>query len=183
MSFDRSVILTTFTGASMRYLRPFVRGEHDYATNGKIVVRMPRTAPSDIYEPGEIAAEKVFERVNWDGPFSPPPSLALPARRRTECSECDGSGTKHSCPSCDCACDECDGAGWHDGDEGQSVNLEGCPVALSVARRVLSLRVCNLRLGPTPTPGHNWPFLFDGGEGVFATRTAPAETHLQLEAA
>jgi hypothetical protein len=138
----------------------------------------------DLAIPHGPKAEALFDRIDWPAlTFAPPPRLALPPRAFKPCEDCRGRGVQHSCPDCDCPCPECGSTGHFDLDEGISVDLLGCPVAMVVARKVLALHVINLTIGPVVRAGANWPFLFDGGEGVFATCHKPADApnHLTLE--
>jgi hypothetical protein len=86
---------------------PFSLNEHTYATNGHIIVRVPRHSaqfPEQNEPPNVEGLPWDFSRVT----FEPLPDwLDIPG----QCSVCDGRGFQHDCPSCRCECELCKGTG------------------------------------------------------------------------
>lgn len=96
--------------------RPFSIGAWTYATNGHVMVRIPRRP--DIPENPEAPARapELFDEVPKSRMhFLPAPKFELPAphelESEVECEDCCGGGKAHACPDCRHPCSECDGKG------------------------------------------------------------------------
>jgi hypothetical protein len=97
--------------------RPFSVGEWTYATNGWILVRVPRR--EDVAEnpaAPDIEHTRLIEYLRKPR-YKPAPKFELqePFEREDqfECFYCVGSGHEHRerCSSCTCICPRCDGTG------------------------------------------------------------------------
>jgi hypothetical protein len=93
--------------------QPFSCGDWTYATNGHIMVRVPRRP--DV---GEVKnapmAEKLFDQCGPTADMRPLPQFEFPEPDPSEpCATCDGRGTVHDCPDCSCGCEQCGGRGLH----------------------------------------------------------------------
>jgi hypothetical protein len=157
-----SVDLNLFCDRERRNLSvPFSLNGHTYASNGHIIVRVPRRP--DIPENKEAPnAEKLlpwdFSRVKF-GPL-PEPKL-LP----DQCSWCAGSGHKHKCPDCCCECEHCKGIGKF-------------PPRVRIGKAVYFgpyiewiQALPSLEIGkPMRQHPHPLPFRFKDGEGLLVPR-------------
>ena len=91
------------------YLRkPWSRGEWTYATNGHIMIRVPRlpdVAENDKSPDAEKLLAKIPPATEW---LSVPALAPLP---KIDCPECDGNGTRECSMGYKHPCEECDGTG------------------------------------------------------------------------
>ena len=88
--------------------RPFSIDAWTYASNGHILVRVPRR--DDVGEcKGDFAA-KVLALMSAAASrkprYSPAPKFELPEsfEREEDCFDCSGTGKAHNCPACQCVC-------------------------------------------------------------------------------
>lgn len=89
-----------------RLMTPWSKGDHTFATNGHIIIRVPRTdAPERKNAPGLSELEHWFktEPVEW---YPIPPVNP----KKQPCEECNGKG-KHKYQGTFINCEECDGTG------------------------------------------------------------------------
>lgn len=84
---------------------PFSRGQYTYATNGHILIRLPRIAED---AEGELKVEAVAEAISHAN-LSPLPKLTVP--EPAECPVCKGFGVVRPCKVCNEGCKRCDW-GW-----------------------------------------------------------------------
>jgi hypothetical protein len=95
--------------------RPFSIGLWSYATNGHILVRVPRR--DDVAENPEAPnAAHFYETAKKPRRYEPLPKLELAEpfewEEQLECWRCLGKGKAHHfCPDCRCECRECSGTG------------------------------------------------------------------------
>lgn len=166
-------------GIDFRIGSPFSKGDWTYATNGHIIIRVPLVA--GLREDG-TNAEKIFEdatkgvrpSLNFVVPELPP----LTEAQAVKCSECDGTGSAHDCPSCDCSCDDCCGTGLIDGappDKLVSVQVGGVPFACDYIRLISTLPSVQIT---KPIKEKPWWFAFDGGEGILMPLRVARETNI-----
>jgi len=117
-------------------MQPFSRGDHTYATDGNIIIRIPR-----LEEIGEVKgapnAEKIFsenfKRAD-DGTQVPNAPQADLRRCRTcdrtgkviECSECDGDGALECDLGHDHECEDCDGNGHIPSEDDKAFDCPDC---------------------------------------------------------
>jgi hypothetical protein len=156
--------------------RPFSRREWTWATNGKLMLRVPR-----IEEVAEDAAAPdvvhVFEQYRDDAQMRPPKFNRLPdPSDLVECNVCHGRGTLHDCPDCQCECGNCD-----DGmvEENQSVSVAGLPFDARYVRLLLTLP--GLLVEIYPISDRPMSFRFDGGCGLVNPLRCRWQNHLDLE--
>lgn len=144
---------------------PFTRGEFTYATNGHILVRVPRQedAPERDDAPH---AERVYDPPAANaGEYLPISFPRLPKWEceKDECPSCDGRGTDHDCPDCQCKCDDCSGNGEVVIEPKDYVAIDGISFSLKYALMLAELS--NLRIG-VARPNEPLAFQFDGGAGI-----------------
>lgn len=140
---------------------PFPRGDFTYATNGHIMVRIPRR-PEDAEVERAPHAEKLFDKAPLLA-LAPFPEINLPAAKIEDCVECDG-GTEspHSCPDCSCECPKCEGDGQVE--VMTTIELNGAIFNTKYLRLIQALPGV---LFPVAAPkAEGVRFTFDGGEGM-----------------
>jgi hypothetical protein len=155
--------------------KPWSRGDFTWATNGKILVRVPRR--DDVPEqPAAPDAARIFTPEFEEMAFSPLPAVDWPKDPPPlECEVCDSRGTLHDCPDCHCVCPNCDGSGNHPVEV--SVDVRGGIFSVKYMRMILSLP--NVEFVQVASSGEKpTPFRFEGGFGLFAARRAAAKHHL-----
>jgi hypothetical protein len=140
---------------------PWSRGDHTFATNGHIIVRVPRLEGIEENDaaPDVSKALEHGEAKEW----FPLSEIKIPKYSGFVCPECDGSGKE------DDECEKC----------GHQKNCEGCggtgkidritPVAVgevSFQAKYLALikNLPNCRIAPSG-PETQAQFIFDGGDG------------------
>lgn len=122
-------------------VKPWSKGAYSYATNGHIIVRVPRSedVPENKAAP---ETEQLFYRasVGMSGaPRSQAPATEEPPRKT--CDACEGTGKSKQCPEDECeegtvvftttrhsyefTCRECDGSGYIAGAGGDCRICEG----------------------------------------------------------
>lgn len=164
---SETVDLTKFArdidGTRPYLAKPFSAGDFTYATNGHILVRVPRIE----------STKEIEKKGHWDKPLEgyetaeyEPASLNLPPRAETleECERCEGSGKDHDCPECCCLCRRCDGFGFEDPDRDEKFKIGGLPFALRYVRLMAALP--GLEIMKSPVYAAPLLFRFDGGIGA-----------------
>lgn len=164
------------TDAWRPYLHePFSRGEYTYATNGHIMVRVPRVAGI-----GEIPLIKNPEKI-----FAPMPAdgwrtlrVALPpVDPSKECSYCYGSGFLDDDEGdCGLDCIECNGTGFVVANV--STEIGGVIFDLKYIRMVAELPDIEIVIGPID--GQSF-FRFSGGDGALMPMRSEFENHVKVE--
>jgi hypothetical protein len=154
---------------------PWSEDGFTYGTNGCILVRVDRLP--DVAEPEHPPdTAQIFELTTGQD-VAPLPPLKLPAPQACACRRCDGRGTQHDCPACDCECVACEGTGitsW----EYVSVGLRG---ALFAAHYIeLILRLPGAAFSTTPPPAGPARFVFTGGEGALMPLSSRHGRHLEI---
>lgn len=145
--------------------KPWSRGEWTYATNGKLMVRIPRrpdVPAADEQNPAAEKAEQLFVESNpWE--CSPAPKIKLPEPSDDECEECDGRGTAHDCPTCQCPCSFCIG-GQRRPYHGVYVSIGEVDFKADDIALIVDLPA--LYLSNSLSREHPMAFRFNGGEGL-----------------
>lgn len=161
--------------------KPFSRGDFTYATNGQIIIRVPRR---DEVPPSDVAptAEQLFAGARSDG-FRPLRSVVLPPPKRgtVDCADCDGRGKEHDCPDCECECTTCHGTGRvpHSSADAISLNIGKGMITYQNAAHLLSLP--NVMVTePTGAPGETVAFRFGGGDGLLILMNCARCEHLDV---
>lgn len=107
------VDLKLFSGPSdgLRYdLTPFSRGDFTFATDGHVLVRIPRVAEVQERVTAPKIPEQWFDQSEVKE-WLPIPELPSPSEP-ADCPTCHGGDEPpHDCPECACKCDDCDGTG------------------------------------------------------------------------
>lgn len=156
--------------------KPFTAGEFTYATNGHIMVRLPKL---------DSIPKQTKEGVDWNAPlkgldeatFSPLSHSAIPEHALGECEKCDGRGSKHDCPDCECGCDGCNGSGF--GYPKISTTIRGAIYDMRYVAMMLSLP--GVEVADKTAKEMPLLFKFDGGVGAIMPRRAEHPEHIQIE--
>jgi hypothetical protein len=152
--------------------QPFSRGDHTYATNGHVMVRVPRLA--DVPEVERAPhAEKVFDTAER-GALAPLPVRDLPPPETEECEECSEGEPIHDCPDCTCSCEACD-------DKREIPVQVSCTVngRLFDTKYVRELQeLPGIQFMVSPPEGPTW-FTFEGGEGLLMPMNRKGDKHLE----
>jgi hypothetical protein len=146
--------------------RPFSRGDWTWATDGHLIIRVPRL---QAVSEGAAVTLKIIEdtiaacRNDTTRPIG---TLPEPTTIRIECDHCNGTGRKHDSPCCNCECSECDGDGWliYKSDDDISVSIHEVPFDVGLFRKLSDLP--NLRVQAIAEPKKPLYLRFDGGEGL-----------------
>jgi hypothetical protein len=138
--------------------RPFSRGEWTYATDGKIIVRVPRVA--EVTEFDAAPHEEPIWPKETPQSFVPVLVSELPKPEFERCVVCCGRGKEHDCQDCECTCEECEGSGQIEVDGAVSVG----PGKLTEghAKAIMALPGAEV----APVAEGMMQFRFSGGEGV-----------------
>jgi hypothetical protein len=148
--------------------RPFSIDAWTYASDGHILVRVPRR--DDVAEnPDAPNASLVYEKVKSPRRYKPAPKFELPEafEEKVQCYRCRGKGTAHECPDCQCKCHTCGGTGQFI-EPAAPIKIGRTPFAPKYISWMQSLP--DLEIGP-PHKRTPLAFRFHGGEG----RLAPLE--------
>jgi hypothetical protein len=163
--------------------KPFTLGDFTYATNGHILVRLPKIDGVEEIKnaPNPSKIFKDFPAPNY---FVSLPALALPPLEGPEivdCDVCGGSGKEHECPDCDCECMACDGSGKEHREKKISTTLAGVILQLRYVRKLAALP--HVEIAPHLAIADKSPvfFRFDGGDGALMPMISEFETHVQIE--
>jgi hypothetical protein len=157
---------------------PWSRGDWTYATNGHIMIRLPRS--SGVAENGEAPnAEKIFDQVASQSETLPLPKFKMPRLKTEECVSCDGRGFAHDCPYCHCECESCDGAG--SATEKASIELFGANYDVKYIKLIRDLPKSEFSCWPPPldAPAR---FVFNGGDGALMPLRKVYKRHIKTGA-
>ena len=142
---------------------PWSDGEYSYATNGHVIIRVPRL--------GDVHEKDTAPQTKQLFPYPDPPAwfalaeIKLPKTKTVDCSECDGEGeVEHKeCSSCrGHYCEECNGTG-------KVIPRRPVPVGNShyqYGYLLMLMELPNCKIGPDVDPMKQTPFQFDGGDGL-----------------
>lgn len=160
-------------------LRPFSAGDWSYATDGFIIVRVPRVPGIDEDAEGGPRCEKLFAETPASD-YQPVPPIVLPeTTEQDECEHCDGRGMLHDCPSCQCRCYYCDGTGIEPAWSGLTF---GFGDSYFHARQIARIKdLPGLKFGKT-NKMEAMRFAFDGGEGMVMPHRNKGTEHIDLSA-
>jgi hypothetical protein len=128
----------------------------------------------------KIAIEKVLD---LDSPrsFARAPEVTFPAvepSKKETCEDCDGRGTVHECPDCQCVCDGCGGSGEVAIESKISTDFEGQVFDIKYMRLIYSLP--ELEYATNARPSGPLYFRFAGGVGALMPRTRKHEQHIDI---
>lgn len=160
---------------------PFTHGGFTYATNGHIMVRVPKIK----------GVRRQTKTGTWDAPlkgieaatFQPFPHKPLPPVREPadeECTACGGRGSAHDCPECTCDCEECDGSGNRMTAPKTSTLIHGVIFDLRYVAMMLALPGVEV----AASTGKESPLLFkfDDGVGAMMPMRSQHLNHVEIEA-
>lgn len=146
--------------------QPFLRDGYVWATNGQILVRISPiedvleypTAPdvAGVFQKGFV--ETSMRRLRAENL----PDVLDPI----DCEDCDGRGSEHDCPSCNCRCEACDGTGMENPEKFTSVDICGALFSLRYIRLLSELPDVMIPEKPVASILAPMPFKFDGGDGL-----------------
>lgn len=171
MIFTNAILRSFCTGNERRPItcRPWSVGAFSYATNGHIIVRLPRLG--DVPPPEDQSIEKTAKNIDeWlaklaDVSRVPVPRVEIPKGKSWRCDKCDGRGTEHDCRDCGCECDECNGTGTCH--QPVMVAWRGTHLARDVWRLIAALPGSTIAASPPLPPIYDHvSFAFDGGVGI-----------------
>jgi hypothetical protein len=145
--------------------QPFSIGAWTYASNGHVLVRVPRR--DDVAERAAPDASRLFPADAPKPRYKPAPKFTIPERfeREEKCWRCRGTGKRHGehCPTCQCEdCAQCSGTG-------KITRLETVKIgyALYWAKYIGWLQsLPRLELAKHRGGAEPLQFRFDGGEGL-----------------
>lgn len=160
---------------------PMTRADFEYATNGKIIVRMPTVQAYSDNFPLKLLkkVEEMFAREVSELSMLP----AFTHEPPLPCRECDGLGYVSYCPNydgegthtCDLSyshdCESCDGKRECHSCHGNGTNCTRVPVKIgprNIALRYVSMiqTLPNVRVDLGGGPYDPMYFAFDGGDGI-----------------
>jgi hypothetical protein len=154
---------------------PFSRGDHTYATNSHILVRVPRR--DDVTrEDGPTMTQIEFPdhaTIAW----RPLRQFTPPAEALRDCDDCGGTGRRHKCPDCHCACATCNATGKILGYA--SVNIGAAIFDVKYAVMLAALPGIEVPVDFDADYSTPMPFRFDGGDGLLMAMRYRAPTHLE----
>ena len=205
-----SIDLSKFCGkeAHGTYLAPWSAGEYSHATNGHILVRVPRRTEFGDRE-NAPNVENLYDAAGPAMKLSPLPHFTAPEPSECEdckgsglvvlCEECDGAG-RVDCESCgqDTDCSECDNNPSTAAKEGQAgaTRCDVCDGIGSVDEKNarvefapnVQIKLCyarmlkelpNVRIDLTQRKlGQPIRFAFDGGDGLIMAMRASGGENL-----
>lgn len=175
-------ILRSFCGSDPRCsitYRPWSVGAYSYATNGRIIVRVPRL--DDVPPPDDAKIEKTAAQIDeWlakldDTPRVAVPRIEIPKGRSWTCDKCDGRGFEHDCPDCNCECTDCEAGTCH---QPVMVAWRGTHVSRDMWRLIAALPGSRIASSPPLPPIYDHvSFAFDGGVGIVLPMRKPTLPH------
>ena len=163
---------------------PFTVDDFTYATNGHILVRVPKidgVGPLKRDDPLNVEGTLKW---HWkEGTEFYPCNLQIPAIEDSGvCPHCDGRGKEHNCPDCDCECSACDGTGK--GHKKISAKVGGVDFDVYYRRQIAGLPGAEIShtadAGKNPVP---MMFRFDGGVGSLMPLRKPFIEEIKVEIA
>lgn len=171
-------ILRSFCASDARRpltCRPWSVGAFSYATNGRIIVRVPRL--DDVPPPDDAKIEKTAKQIDeWlakldDTPRVAVPRIDIPKGRSWTCDKCDGRGFEHNCPGCSCECTDCEAGTCH---QPVMVAWRGTHVSPDVWRLIAALPGSQIASSPPLSLIYDHvSFAFDGGVGIVMSMRKP----------
>jgi hypothetical protein len=167
--------LRPFCGATdgrTHFMRPFSIGEFTYATNGHIMVRVPRRpdAPEQTVKFNADDPLKGHDTIDYV-----PLSGSLPEIKKEDCIRC-ADGQIHDCPDCKCTCEDCGGSGKVYPRASTSIG------EANFAVRYVAMMLALPNIQVAATPGLETPLLFrfDGGIGAVMPMHGKCDTHVEV---
>lgn len=152
------------TGTRQWLRAPFTIGETTYATDGRIMVAVPKIPGIAFCDPSHVVgvllvAEDLPGKL--EDVWVPLALVSLPEVRTEpeDCADCHGDGGEDR----GVACDSCGGKGWFE--VGVRVHLGNKYLGAQYLAKMCALP--KLEIAPTATPREKpLPFRFNGGVGI-----------------
>lgn len=169
------VDLKSFCGDELArpYLhKPFSIGKFTFATDGRLMVRVPRQDGVPEHDGPIKNANKPFDKIRESTTFSRP-EFAVPSLDDEECLTCEGHGYEHDCPDCSCRCVKCGGTGIAKA----SITYDGINFDAAYFAKVLAIPGVELS---SARDGEPLFFRFDGGVGALMPLSSRRARHLEL---
>ena len=141
--------------------RPFSRAGYTWATDGKLMVRVPLREDVPEHRNNLADVERVWPKT-WPTTWRQPLSAKLPSAEYVTCDVCDARGREHECPDCQCICRACSGDGQLEVLSAVQVGARAIP--LSHARLIVGLDL--VEVSPPASGDFLLMFRFEGGEGI-----------------
>jgi hypothetical protein len=159
-------------GRHGRLERPWSSGEYTYATNGWVIVKVPRLAEVEARDgvPKDAEIERCWGMTRTQKQFRTlPAGLKLPADDEPEtqdCWLCHGSGIGlHPCPHCKCQCPHCEGTGAVAVAKfNEPIKIFGTLFSPKLIKTLMGLP--DLQFSAKPPKRKPARFTFTGGEGL-----------------
>jgi sulfatase maturation enzyme AslB (radical SAM superfamily) len=133
--------------------RPWSSGDYTHATNGHIMIRVPRrrTVPHNPKAPKGERIDQMFSKGRQHEPNDYVPVVAV---------ECPSRTIKCDC-GCDSECDYCHGKGKYE--TANDVEVLGLKFSGIYINKIAALPDCRIAVGKRSEAAH---FTFTGGEGL-----------------
>ena len=158
-------------------LKPASQGDWTYATNGHIMVRVPRlVAVPEVEHFPYKQCVKMFTDFSLTEPI-PLGQYDWPEQTEDDCTHCDGRGKEHDCPACECTCEWCDGAGIAPAMDNISAEISGIPFQAKYIKMLAALP--SIEVPAKVHPSNPMPFRFEGGQGLLMPRKTECTEHLK----
>lgn len=159
--------------------QPWTAGNFTYATDGRLIVRVPRLA--DVL-PNPAAPQGVYKIIFDDSPHAaeslPVGGFVIPPLAGTaKCRNCGGSG-QHFCDDCDSRhdCEKCNTTGRIP-EQAIRVEIFGASVSHLLLNAIKDLPNCRIAASALPPEQFRaLAFFFDGGEGRLMPMKTGVET-------
>lgn len=157
MIMDIDLLPFCYTGDDRYFLKqPWTRGDFTYATDGRIIIRVPARAdiPEQPSAPDIHPKDFPFQHAQipsseW---FGIPESL--PASERINCTYCKSKGIRyrHGDETTQVPCDECDGQGWYLSAVGVYFRRQARSVKFSEIYLAILQKLPDVRIAPFAQP-------------------------------
>lgn len=156
--------------------KPFRIGNHTYATNGHVLVRVPAEDGDEPLSSGglklmQASLEKILA-YQLDAVYAPL-CVLLPPTGTRECSNCGGYGKWEAERGKFISCEDCDGAGKVE--KQTSVSIAGVPFQAKYIAQIAALPEAEFPTNPINDP---CPFRFAGGSGAIMPMRRTGEVDL-----
>jgi hypothetical protein len=154
--------------------QPFSRGDYTYATNGHVIVRVPRRDEVPEQPKAPLTVGAVFYKIDASLPFRRIPRYEIPEAKKSPCIHCF-DGFQHDCPNCECECEECDGTGT----EIELISVALGPAILAAQYVKLLQTLPDIKIAVGSDRNRPMHFTFDGGDGLLMPMSRPYDTHVK----
>lgn len=161
-------------------LNPYSLGDWTYATDGRLIVRVPRRLEVPENPKAHPRSAEMFNEIVAPELIEVPPvviPIVAEEDDRDDCEACDGRGTVHNCPSCHCTCRDCDGSGYENPLLKLSFGIGANAFSGKYIARIRGLPGLKISLPDAEKPMR---FAFDGGDGILMPLRGTKQVHIVL---